>query len=133
MTSEFNPELYNGPANAAAYSEVCNAVRNALTPAEALIEARNLDAKPGMTFDERTARRVINGLLRGIDSSKSFAKALANGEEVFVLRSIDRAAPNTILAWVDIAAQHGCGEEKLKDAHTIAWRWEMLSDRRWPS
>lgn len=117
------------PANA--YAAVYGSIA-ALTPAQALLEARNLMSHPGMMFNEGTARRVIDGLIRAIDSSSCFAKAIANGQEVFVLKENDRAAPGAILEWMDEAAAHGCRQEKLKSAHEKAMRWETLPNRKWP-
>lgn len=105
-------------APADAYRQVYGAATPP-TPAQCLLEARNLLGNREMMFNEGTARRLLDGLVRGIESSKCFAKALANGEEVFVLRSIDMAAPDAIQAWAALAMQEGASKRRNRYCRTL--------------
>ena len=103
-----------------------------MTPAAALAEARHILSKPEMMFNEGSARALLAGLVAAIDSSSCFAKAVANGEEVFVLRQQDMAAPPAIKQWAVLASANGCGKEKTDDALATAIRWESQPNRKWP-
>jgi len=103
-----------------------------MTPAEALAEARHILSKPEMMFNEASARQLLAGVVAAIDSSQCFAKAVAAGQEVFVLRQQDMAAPSAIKTWAMLAASNGCGKDKTNEALATAARWEAGSNRKWP-
>ena len=105
-----------------------------LTIAEAITRATDIIASPGMTFGETSARRIITGLLAGLHYSPCYFKALRKGEEVFVLRQQDRAAPDAITEWAELANEHGCEGEKVNSAYQKAKRWreQDLAVTKWP-
>lgn len=80
------------------------------------------------------ARALIDTLLSAIESSPCYMKALLKGEEVFVLRQQDRAAPGAIDNWAAEAKRHGCPEEKVRTAFAKSKRWAHLPDEKtkWP-
>lgn len=106
-----------------------------ITIAASITRAMDILATPDMLFDTRAARKIITGLIAGLSSSACYFKAMQKGEEVFVLRQSDRAAPDTIASWANIASDHGCGPDKVADARAIAVRWraQPLDDTKWPT
>ena len=67
-------------------------------------------------------------------SATGLAQAKKAGEEVFVLRQSDRAAPAAIVTWTKAAEEHGCRQEKLRDATQTWQRWsaQPLASTKWP-
>lgn len=110
------------------------AARKEYTIAQAIQDAMWVRRTPDAVISPARAKQMITTLLSGIESSRCFLKALQNGEEVFVLRSIDRAAPFGIVAWADAAAERGCRAEKLDDAYRISGRWtnQPAEKTKWP-
>lgn len=105
-----------------------------LSHAEAIARAEQVLAVEGMTFGEVSARQMLDGLLSAIKSSRCFYKAMLAGEEVFVLRQSDRAAPAAIRAWAEEADRSGCGTEKVNSAYQTARAWadQDPSRTKWP-
>jgi hypothetical protein len=59
----------------------------------------------------------------------------ADDEPLFVLRSTDKLAPALVRLWADLAAAHGCAEEKVRDAVLAAERmelWALNNMSKWP-
>lgn len=104
-----------------------------ITVAEAIAKAEDCLRQPELLFDTAGARRVILGLLAGLQSSPTYFRALKRGEEVFVLRQRDRAAPDAIKRWCELSSNHGCPQEKIEQAQVKADRWtaQPLSLTRW--
>jgi len=90
--------------------------------------------QPEVVIDTATALRTIDTLLSALEFSQCYFKALQKGEEVFVLRQPDRAAPAAIREWVRLADSHGCGPAKVVDAMATAGRWSAQdpSTTKWP-
>ena len=57
-------------------------------------------------------------------------------EPIFTLRAQDMLAPILIDHWADLAKEHGCPEEKVKEAHKCASlmrAWQTSTGRaKWP-
>lgn len=102
------------------------------SPAAALAEARHLLARPEMMSTEANLRRVIDGLVRGIDRSKCFATAMAKGLDSFTLLETDKAAPDAMREWAEQAAKNGCRPAKVSDAFSMASRFEANPNAKWP-
>lgn len=79
---------------AAARAQALASADEPMTIAEAIGKAQFLRLQPECVVSALEARRVIDALLSAIQSSPTFHKALLAGEEVFVLRQRDRAAPS---------------------------------------
>lgn len=120
---------------AAARAQALAAADEPMTIAEAIGKAEFMRLQPEYVVSPAEARRVIDALLATIQSSTCFYKAKKLGEEVFVLRSSDRAAPTAIVTWVKAAETHGAGQEKLRDAIETWMRWsDQPADKtRWPT
>ncbi len=106
-----------------------------MTVAEAIGKAEFLRVQPECVVSPAEARRVIDALLAAIQSSKHFYLAKMLGEEVFVLRQSDRAAPGAIVTWVRSAEERGCRQDKLRDAIQTWQRWgnQPPETTRWPT
>lgn len=107
-----------------------------MTVAEAIREAQHIRAQREEYLVTPQKLKLINAtLLSAIESSPCFLKAKQKGEEVFVLRQQDRAAPFAIASWADLADGHGCAHEKVTDARAIATRWRVQHDdqTKWPT
>lgn len=120
---------------AAARAQALASADEPMTIAEAIGKAQFLRLQPECVVSALEARRVIDALLSAIQSSPTFHKALLAGEEVFVLRSRDRAAPMAIHVWALQAAEHGADHNKVSDAEQTWVRWELQSPdkTRWPT
>lgn len=105
-----------------------------LTIPEAITRAQDLRASPEMMISEKSARKIIDGLLSALEASPCYLKAMQRGEEVFVFREPDRAAVRPISLWADIAEAHDCRAEKVESARVKAKRWSELPLYRtkWP-
>ncbi len=69
------------------------------------------------------------------ESSDNDSEQAANEEPVFVLRARDKLAPIVVRVWAELAAAHGCPEEKLRAAfHTqLEMRdWALRHGAKWP-
>lgn len=105
-----------------------------LTTPEAIRRARFLLATPEMLFNEAEGRRIMAGILRGIDGSSCMRKALEQGLDSFVLLETDKAAPSAISSWAMLARSNDyCPKEKVNDALAKALDWEKRPGRRWPT
>lgn len=80
------------------------------------------------------ARQTIDTLLSALELHPSLLKALLNGEEVFVLRQQDRAAPHAIGEWAQLARMHGCPVTKVDEAIAKATAWinQSTDKTKWP-
>lgn len=120
---------------AAARAQALAAADEPMTIADAIGKAEFMRLQPEYVVSPAEARRVIDALLAAIQSSTCFYKAKKLGEEVFVLRSRDRAAPMAIHVWARQAAEHGADHNKVSDAEQTWVRWELQSPEktRWPT
>lgn len=94
----------------------------AITSAQALAEATLMLSNDETLYSGPEARRIVAGLIAGINRSPCFAKSMSTGCECFVLLETDPAAPATIDSW----CYHAKGvheDAKLADATVIARRW----------
>lgn len=114
--------------------ERAKAAEQALTITEAINEAQWLRKTPDGILDPLRARKTIDALLSAIESSPCFLKAKLKGEEVFVLRQQDRAAPFAIRYWAEAAERKGCPGTKVEEANRISVRWGRQSPNvtKWP-
>lgn len=105
------------------------------TIAQAIDQARWLRNTPDGILDPTIARKTIEGLLSALEVSRCYLKAMEKGEEVFVLRQQDRAAPTAIRIWAEIAERKGCDTKKVDEAYRISKRWLMQPERatKWPT
>lgn len=105
-----------------------------LTIPEAMFRARQILATPEMLFDTEGGRRIIVGLLAGIEYSPAYAKAISRGQDVFVLVEQDQVAPYAIRTWAEISGNHGTPPEKVLSAQAKAKRWQenALPGKKWP-
>lgn len=124
-------EGYTAILAPAAGTVVYNAA-DPLSPAAALAEARHLLARPEMMSNEANLRRLLDGLVRGIDRSKCFATAMAKGLDSFTLLETDKAAPDAIREWANTAEANGCRPAKVEDAFSMARRFESNPNAKWP-
>lgn len=104
------------------------------TIADAISDAEWLGRTPDAVLDSAKMKRMIGTLLAGLQSSPCFYKAVQLNQEVFVLRQHDRAAPEAITEWAEIANEHGCSPAKVTDAFQMAARWrnQPISATKWP-
>lgn len=104
-----------------------------MTIGEALERAAYLET-PGVIVDPDTAKAVIRTLTGALQASPCYYKATLKGEEVFVLRQQDRAAPLVIRHWAALADDHGCHADKVHSAQAKASRWQAQdpSTTKWP-
>lgn len=56
----------------------------------------------------------------------------ADNEPVFILRGQDKLAPALVVAWARLAAEHGCGMGKVKEALDLAHSMASWSTRKFP-
>lgn len=106
-----------------------------MTVAEAIAQSKHIRGMPPEYLVTPSKLKEINAaLLSAIESSPCFLKAMQKGEEVFVLRQQDRAAPAAIAAWAALADDHGCNEGKVTDAFATANRWRAQdpTTTKWP-
>lgn len=101
---------------------------------EAVELAKRVRAMPEVLVDCQEAKEAMKLLLGAIERSQCFFKATLKGEDVFVLRQPDRAAPATIRFWATLAEANGCGKGKVADAFATAIRWQQQPDTatKWP-
>jgi len=105
-----------------------------MTIPEAIARAQWMQRTPDGFAEPMTMRKTIIALLAALEASPCYFKAVQKGEEVFVLRQSDRAAPFVIQHWAALADDHGCKPEKVIDAQAIASRWIALdlATTKWP-
>lgn len=53
----------------------------------------------------------------------------ADDEPLFILRGKDKLSPTLVRLWADLAALHGCGKEKVREARNLAERMEDYQQR----
>jgi len=104
------------------------------TLVSAVEQALFLRKQPECLLSGPEARALIETLLCAIEAHPCYMKALLKGEQVFVLRQQDRAAPGAINMWAVTAKQHGCTAAKVEEAFRISKRWDHLPDAKtkWP-
>lgn len=103
------------------------------TVADAVHDARYMRRVQECIVSDRQAKRVTDTLLAALESSPCFLNAVMRGQRVFCLVEQDRAAPIAIRRWVEIAAAHGCGMEKVRGAYAISHDWETSAvEKKWP-
>lgn len=56
----------------------------------------------------------------------------ADDEPIVVLRAQDMLAPSLVRQWATEASKHGCGMEKVLEAHALADRMEAWPTRKLP-
>lgn len=99
----------------------------AITAADAYAEATAVIASPQeMVFHHKELRRILAGLMAGINRSPCFAKAMRTGCETFVLLETDPAAPKAIDAWASESVSNPeCDHsiDKVTQAIEIASQW----------
>lgn len=105
-----------------------------MTISEAINWALWMRRTPDGLLSPEIQRRTVAALLSALESNPFFFKAVQKGEEVFVLRQQDRAAPHAIAEWARWAGQHGCTPAKVEDAHSTARFWiaQDTSLTKWP-
>jgi hypothetical protein len=105
-----------------------------MTIAQAVDHAAFLERIQDGIVAPDTARAAIRTLLAALQASPCYYKAVLKGEEVFVLRQQDRAAPHAISEWAQWAEQHGCSPAKVDSARTKASRWisQAIDTTKWP-
>jgi hypothetical protein len=100
--------------------------------AQAIDQARWLRRTPDGIVSADVARRVIDTLLAALEVNPAYLKAVAKNEPTFVLRAQDLSSPTVIGTWAQIAAAHGCGEDKVQEALAKAALMERWANRKWP-
>jgi hypothetical protein len=115
------------------------AAREVLPPRTMTIEgaigkALWLRMQPESILDDKQAKLTIDTLLSALEYSPCYFKAVQKGEEVFVLRMQDRAAPHAIAEWAQWARRHGCLPAKVDQALATAQRWiqQAIEKTKWP-
>ena len=106
-----------------------------LTIPQAIELAQSYRAQPEILVDSFTSKRVMDALLSALEASPCYLKAVQEGQDVFVLRQHDRAAPGAIEEWALMAERHGASKEKVDSARAKIQHWEeqSLDDTRWPT
>jgi len=109
--------------------------KRGMTIQEAIEGALWLRRTPDGHMDTAKLRVLALTLLSALEASTCYFKAMQKGEEVFVLRQQDRAAPLAIDTWANAAEIKGCGHAKVADARAIAARWlkQDLDTTKWPT
>lgn len=100
---------------------------------EALRRARLILSVPEMLVDSRSTRKLIEGLVAGLDKWPTVAQAIERDAEIFPLASWDMASPRSIIVWADNARTHGARPEKVAEAEGIARHWDTRDERTWPT
>lgn len=65
-------------------------------------------------------------------STDTCLQKAAENEPIFVLRAQDMLAPGIVREWAKQAAAHGCSQEKVLEAHSLADRMDQWATRKFP-
>jgi hypothetical protein len=106
-----------------------------MTIPQAIEEAERIRRMPAEYMVTPAKMKLINAtLLSALEASSCYFRAAKKGEEVFVLRQQDRAAPHAIDTWAVVARDRGCPEQKVQSAFSKAIRWREQDDAttKWP-
>ncbi len=64
-----------------------------------------------------------------------FLEEVAPDEPIFVLRAKDKLAPIVVRVWAELAAAHGCPEDRLEEAFRTQLDmrdWALRNGSKWP-
>jgi len=105
-----------------------------MTIREAVELAQWLRRTPDGIIPQHKVEQAMAALLAALEASQCYLKATLAGEQTFVLRQRDRAAPAAISVWAMEAQKHGCSDDKTAEAHRMAASWAMQPDSatKWP-